>query len=67
MSLSNSPVEARYIADMTELATGYEIAVMADEVLNGPEDALRVVTAVQPMFWPSRWLNPVGSSARQRL
>lgn len=45
MSLSNSPVEARYIADMTELATGYEIAVMADEVLNGPEDALRVVTA----------------------
>ncbi len=43
--LVEQPVEARCVADMAELAAGYEIAVMADEVLNGPEDALRVVAA----------------------
>lgn len=30
---------------MAELTRSYEIAVMADEALNGPEDALEVVTA----------------------
>jgi muconate cycloisomerase len=30
---------------MAELASGYEIAVMADEALNGPEDALSVASA----------------------
>lgn len=43
--LVEQPVEARYVRDMAELTAGYEIAVMADEVLNGPEDALRVVAA----------------------
>lgn len=43
--LVEQPVEARYVSAMAELAAGYEIAVMADEVLSGPEDALRVVTS----------------------
>ncbi|WP_254695345.1 muconate/chloromuconate family cycloisomerase [Oceanicola sp. D3] len=43
--LVEQPVETRFMAEMAELAASYEIAVMADEVLNGPEDALRVVTA----------------------
>ena len=43
--LVEQPVPARYRRAMAELASGYEIAVMADEALNGPEDALAVVTA----------------------
>ncbi|MCU9849004.1 muconate/chloromuconate family cycloisomerase [Defluviimonas sp. WL0024] len=41
--LVEQPVQARYRKAMAELARGYEIAVMADEALNGPEDALAVV------------------------
>jgi muconate cycloisomerase len=40
--LVEQPVPARHRKAMTELAAGYEIAVMADESLNGPEDALEV-------------------------
>jgi muconate cycloisomerase len=43
--LVEQPVPARYRRAMAELASGYEIAVMADEALNGPEDALAVVSA----------------------
>ncbi|MCR9156878.1 MAG: muconate cycloisomerase family protein [Rhodobacteraceae bacterium] len=43
--LVEQPVPARYRRAMAELASGYEIAVMADESLNGPEDALDVVNA----------------------
>lgn len=43
--LVEQPVPARYRKAMAELAAGYEIAVMADEALNGPEDALEVVNA----------------------
>jgi len=38
--LVEQPVAARYRRAMAELTKGYEIAVMADEALNGPEDAL---------------------------
>lgn len=40
--LAEQPLPARYRAQMTELTRDYEIAVMADEALNGPEDALEV-------------------------
>jgi muconate cycloisomerase len=40
--LVEQPVQARYLDAMAELTRGYEIAVMADEALNGPEDALSV-------------------------
>ncbi|WP_281256650.1 muconate/chloromuconate family cycloisomerase [Actibacterium ureilyticum] len=40
--LVEQPVAARCRAGMAELARGYEIAVMADEALNGPEDAVEV-------------------------
>ena len=40
--LVEQPVQARDIAAMAELTSGYEIAVMADEVLGGPADALSV-------------------------
>jgi muconate cycloisomerase len=43
--LVEQPVPARYRRAMAELASGYEIAVMADEALNGPEDALSVASA----------------------
>lgn len=43
--LVEQPVPARYRRAMAELACGYEIAVMADEALNGPEDALAVANA----------------------
>lgn len=42
--LVEQPVQARYRASMAELTSRYEIAVMADEALNGPEDALAVVS-----------------------
>ena len=42
--LVEQPVPARYRRAMAELAKGYEIAVMADEALNGPEDALEVAS-----------------------
>ena len=41
--LVEQPVQARYLRAMAELTRSYEIAVMADEALNGPEDALAVV------------------------
>ncbi|WP_428929412.1 muconate/chloromuconate family cycloisomerase [Marinibacterium sp. SX1] len=40
--LVEQPVQARYREAMAELTAGNEIAVMADEALNGPEDALSV-------------------------
>lgn len=40
--LVEQPVQARDIAAMAELTSGHEIAVMADEVLGGPADALSV-------------------------
>lgn len=43
--LVEQPVPARYRNAMAELTDAYEIAVMADEALNGPEDALAVATA----------------------
>ena len=43
--LVEQPVPARYRRAMAELTGGYEIAVMADEALNGPEDALAVAKA----------------------
>lgn len=43
--LVEQPVPARYRRAMAELAAGYEIAVMADEALNGPEDALEVASS----------------------
>lgn len=43
--LVEQPVPARHRQAMAELTAGYEIAVMADEALNGPEDALEVVAA----------------------
>ncbi len=43
--LVEQPIPARDRAGMAELARDYEIAVMADEALNGPEDALEVATA----------------------
>ena len=43
--LVEQPLPARYRRAMAELTRGYEIAVMADEALNGPEDALAVTKA----------------------
>ena len=43
--LVEQPVPARQRRAMAELCRSYEIAVMADEALNGPEDALAMVTA----------------------
>nr|WP_217434014.1 muconate/chloromuconate family cycloisomerase [Leisingera sp. ANG59] len=43
--LVEQPVPARCRRAMAELTRGYEIAVMADEALNGPEDALAVADA----------------------
>ncbi|WP_353346464.1 muconate/chloromuconate family cycloisomerase [Litorivita sp. NS0012-18] len=43
--LAEQPVPARDRRAMAELVKGYEIAVMADEALNGPEDALDVASA----------------------
>lgn len=43
--LVEQPVPARHRKAMVELAAGYEIAVTADEALNGPEDALEVAGA----------------------
>lgn len=43
--LVEQPVPARCRCAMAELTRGYEIAVMADEALNGPEDALAVADA----------------------
>lgn len=43
--LVEQPVPARYLRAMTELTGSYEIAVMADEALNGPEGALTVTNA----------------------
>jgi len=43
--LVEQPVPARCRREMAELTRGYEIAVMADEALNGPEDALAVAQA----------------------
>lgn len=40
--LVEQPLQARYRDAMAELTRSYEIAVMADEALNGPEDALAV-------------------------
>jgi muconate cycloisomerase len=40
--LVEQPVAARYLNAMAELTRGHAIAVMADEALNGPEDALAV-------------------------
>jgi muconate cycloisomerase len=40
--LVEQPIQARYLDGMAELTRAYEIAVMADEALNGPEDALAV-------------------------
>lgn len=40
--LVEQPVPARYRKALAELTCGYEIAVMADEALNGPEDAFEV-------------------------
>ncbi len=42
--LVEQPVPARYRRAMAELTEGYEIAVMADEALNGPEDALETAS-----------------------
>lgn len=43
--LVEQPVPARYRDAMAELTRSYEIAIMADEALNGPEDALAVASA----------------------
>ncbi|BDW84250.1 muconate/chloromuconate family cycloisomerase [Roseicyclus marinus] len=43
-ALVEQPVAARYLNAMAELTRAYEIAVMADEALNGPEDALAVAS-----------------------
>ena len=40
--LVEQPVQGRYVEAQRELTANYEIAVMADEVLNGPEDALEI-------------------------
>ncbi len=55
VELVEQPVPARYRRAMAELTSGYEIAVMADEALNGPEDALEVAAGqARPMSLPSR-------------
>jgi muconate cycloisomerase len=42
--LVEQPVPARHLDAMADLTKSYEIAVMADEALNGPEDALAVAS-----------------------
>jgi muconate cycloisomerase len=42
--LVEQPVQARFLNAMAELTQSYEIAVMADEALGGPEDALNVAS-----------------------
>jgi muconate cycloisomerase len=42
--LVEQPIPARFRRAMAELTRSYEIAVMADEALNGPEDALEVAS-----------------------
>ncbi|MGH1371710.1 muconate/chloromuconate family cycloisomerase [Planktotalea sp.] len=42
--LIEQPVSARDLDAMAELTSAFEIAVMADESLNGPEDALAVAS-----------------------
>lgn len=42
--LVEQPVQARYRRAMAELSRDHAIAVMADEALNGPEDALAVAS-----------------------
>lgn len=42
--LVEQPVQARYRRAMAELTRDHAIAVMADEALNGPEDALAVAS-----------------------
>jgi muconate cycloisomerase len=42
--LVEQPVGARYLTAMADLTRSHEIAVMADEALNGPEDALTVAS-----------------------
>jgi muconate cycloisomerase len=41
--LVEQPVRARYLNALRELTRAHEIAVMADEALNGPEDAVSIV------------------------
>lgn len=41
--LVEQPVRARYLNALRELTRDHEIAVMADEALNGPEDAVSIV------------------------
>ncbi|MEL6960853.1 muconate cycloisomerase family protein [Tateyamaria sp. SN6-1] len=43
--LVEQPISCRYRDAIAELCRDYEIALMADESLNGPEDALGVVSA----------------------
>ena len=43
--LVEQPVPARYRRAMAELTRDHRIAVMADEALNGPEDALTIASA----------------------
>jgi muconate cycloisomerase len=43
--LVEQPVPARYRRAMSELTSSFKIAVMADEALNGPEDAIEIVSA----------------------
>ena len=42
--LVEQPVQARYLNAMAELTRAHEIAVMADEALNGPEDAVAIAS-----------------------
>lgn len=42
--LVEQPVQARYLNAMADLTRGHEIAVMADEALNGPEDAVAIAS-----------------------
>jgi len=42
--LVEQPVQARFVNAMAELTRSYEIAVMADEALGGPEDALSMAS-----------------------
>lgn len=43
--LVEQPVQARFRKAMAELTRDYQIAVMADEALNGPEDALALASS----------------------
>ncbi len=42
VDLVEQPIGSRYIRALKHLTDAYEIAVMADEALQGPEDAMRV-------------------------